>query len=251
MKRQARNRSASFKLEITGNVQQKNVFMAKLQHMKTILRNKLNKPVTNSDVFNTAMDIWIGINDPNQHHNNPGPPQYVEVEENSTDQNIFVVAESSLKNLISTCENHKSYCLNELKLQKLVYRGHVVAASLQCENPTTKHKLKWSSSPYLPNKQYLVNHRVHHGFACSGMLPSHYVRFVKGAGIGYISYENRKQYNQKHVECINTVYNESIEEALHEEIGSYESLDGINIITDARHGWRKNAKDSSIVAIGV
>ncbi|CAG2235932.1 unnamed protein product [Mytilus edulis] len=30
----------------------------------------------------------------------------------------------------------------------------------------------------------------------------------------------------------------------------YDELTGINIMTDARHGWRKNAKDSSVVAIG-
>ena len=34
------------------------------------------------------------------------------------------------------------------------------------------------------------------------------------------------------------------------EIGSYEDLDGIDIMTDARHGWRKNAKDSSVVVLG-
>ena len=30
----------------------------------------------------------------------------------------------------------------------------------------------------------------------------------------------------------------------------YEELDGIDIMTDARHGWRKNAKDTSVVDIG-
>lgn len=30
----------------------------------------------------------------------------------------------------------------------------------------------------------------------------------------------------------------------------YDELDGIDIITDARHGWRKNAKDTSVVAVG-
>jgi hypothetical protein len=35
-----------------------------------------------------------------------------------------------------------------------------------------------------------------------------------------------------------------------EEVGSYEELDHINIISDARRGWRKNEKDSSAVAIG-
>ncbi|KAK3099354.1 hypothetical protein FSP39_003212 [Pinctada imbricata] len=38
---------------------------------------------------------------------------------------------------------------------------------------------------------------------------------------------------------------------MHEEIGLYEDLSsGIDIITDARHGWRKNAYDTSVVAIG-
>ena len=45
-------------------------------------------------------------------------------------------------------------------------------------------------------------------------------------------------------------YNDSTEDALHEEIGSYEDLDGITILTYAKHGWRKNAKDSSVVVIG-
>ncbi|XP_062579695.1 uncharacterized protein LOC134280404 [Saccostrea cucullata] len=39
-------------------------------------------------------------------------------------------------------------------------------------------------------------------------------------------------------------FRNSIQEGLHED------LDGINILTDARHGWRKSAKDTSVVAIG-
>ena len=35
-----------------------------------------------------------------------------------------------------------------------------------------------------------------------------------------------------------------------EKIGLYEELDGIEIMTDTRHGWRKKAKDTSVVAIG-
>ena len=42
----------------------------------------------------------------------------------------------------------------------------------------------------------------------------------------------------------------AINTGLMEEVASYEELDGIDIMTDARHGWRKNAKGSSIVAIG-
>ena len=39
--------------------------------------------------------------------------------------------------------------------------------------------------------------------------------------------------------------------ALWGEVGCQnEDEDGISIMTDARHGWRKNAKESSVVAIG-
>ena len=46
------------------------------------------------------------------------------------------------------------------------------------------------------------------------------------------------------------VFNESVEQDLHEEIGSYKDVDGFGIMTDARHGWRKNAKDTSVIVIG-
>jgi 5'(3')-deoxyribonucleotidase len=48
-----------------------------------------------------------------------------------------------------------------------------------------------------------------------------------------------------HNECVH-----SIDNAVNDEIASYEELDGINIMTDARHGWRKNSKDTSVVALG-
>ena len=50
--------------------------------------------------------------------------------------------------------------------------------------------------------------------------------------------------------CYFEVYDSSLQESLHLEIGSYEELDGIDIMTDACHGWRKNAKNSCMVAIG-
>lgn len=40
------------------------------------------------------------------------------------------------------------------------------------------------------------------------------------------------------------------DEDLYTAMGTYEELNGIKIVTDARHGWRKNAKDIfSVVAI--
>ena len=41
----------------------------------------------------------------------------------------------------------------------------------------------------------------------------------------------------------------SMEKGILEEIASGD-LTGINIMTDARHGWRRNAKDTDVVCIG-
>ncbi len=52
-----------------------------------------------------------------------------------------------------------------------------------------------------------------------------------------------------HKSAIQNEYEESTKKSLLEEVALYEEMSGgINIITDARHGWRHNAKDTSAVA---
>ena len=63
MERPARNRSASFKIELTGDENKKNTFMAKMQPVRNLLKNMLNRPVTNSDILNALtykyrQNIW-------------------------------------------------------------------------------------------------------------------------------------------------------------------------------------------------
>jgi hypothetical protein len=89
-------------------------------------------------------------------------------------------------------------------------------------------------------------------FHNSGMLPSHYSKFVDGAGIGKINKEKCNKFFKSYDKNIQQEYDKSTETALLEESASYydEKFGEIDILTDARHGWRKNGKDSSIVAIG-
>lgn len=65
-----------------------------------------------------------------------------------------------------------------------------------------------------------------------------------------LSKEKRTSFFKMYKTFVQQEYEDSISTALLEEIGMYEDLDGIDIITDARHGWRKNAKDTSVVAVG-
>ncbi|VDI01872.1 Hypothetical predicted protein [Mytilus galloprovincialis] len=52
----------------------------------------------------------------------------------------------------------------------------------------------------------------------------------------------------KYKRFVDEGYNDSIETVLMEEVCMYEDLTSIDIMTDSRDGWRKNAKDSSVVA---
>lgn len=167
-----------------------------------------------------------------------------------TEDSLFVTASTSLQQLVTISDNHAWLCRHKQKIVKTVYRGHVVVNTLQCDNAENPHITKWSSSPYLPNNEFLVNHRMHHAITCSGMLPVHYTRFADTANIGSITKPKRRNISKVFNQSVKEAYKSLIDEALIEEIAWYEDLDGIDIMTDARHGWRKIAKDSSIVALG-
>jgi hypothetical protein len=78
----------------------------------------------------------------------------------------------------------------------------------------------------------------------------HYTRFATATGIGCISKERRSKFFRKYKENAQNECVNSIDNAVNDEIASYEELDGINIMADARHGWRQNSKGTSVVALG-
>lgn len=99
----------------------------------------------------------------------------------NVNQRIFLCAEESIKRLVEVAEHHGSNCKKYLKVKKIHQKGHVVTTYFFCDEKNDQSFL-WSSCPYLPNKEYLINNRVKHEFTCSGMLPSYNVRFAEEAG---------------------------------------------------------------------
>jgi hypothetical protein len=207
--------------------------------------------VNNGIIIEDLLDFWNKYHHENENDNerHPFPSTYSQVKRKDVDQGLFIATESSIVTYGEIFEAHTSICKGKLKLAKRTMKGHVVSIRLSCTKDKS-HSYLWSSSPYLPNDEYLVNHRINHAFVSSGLLPVHYTRFATAAGIGCISKERRSKFFGKYKdhaqnECVN-----SIDNAVNDEIASYEELDGINIMTDARHGWRKNSKDTSVVALG-
>ena len=153
--------------------------------MRCELSNKFNKPSGNLQGIEYLFSLWKERENDVQPEEE-APSTYIKVQKKDVDQKVFLCAEESLKRLVQVAEHHGKYCQGKLKIKKMKHRGHVIATKFNCDQEQGSHAFLWSSSPYLPNKEYLINNRICHSFQCSGMLPSHYTRFVDGAGIGKI-----------------------------------------------------------------
>ncbi|XP_070181773.1 uncharacterized protein [Littorina saxatilis] len=124
--------------------------------------------------------------------------------------------------------------------------GHVALATYECDNA---HKVQWPSSPYLGTK-YLVNCRMAHAYFVSGIRQNQYHRVADAAGIGKLGEDYIGEVFSVYKDCVHRKTQESVYDALLEEITLYPETDGIDILTDARHATRKNSRYSDIVCIG-
>ena len=57
--RQTRVKPPSFKIELPGNAERKNEISEKLRSVRGSLQKTFNRPVTNSDILDAALDFWI------------------------------------------------------------------------------------------------------------------------------------------------------------------------------------------------
>lgn len=168
---------------------------------------------------------------------------YQGVNRDETEQPFFLTCAPSLQNLVQTTEYHSHICDQTLVVEEKSKRGTVAILTLTC---SSGHVYTVSSSPYLPNGKYLANQRYLLAYSTSGMIHSQIERFAETVGFSRYSDDS---FDNHVVSATESEKISSCEEAIREEIGM--SANGeIDIITDARHGWRKHAKDSNIVCIG-
>jgi hypothetical protein len=120
------------------------------------------------------------------------------------------------------------------------------------------HLISADSSQHLPGGLFLVNLRKMHSVYATGLRYSQYKRLCEAGNIGIIP---ESAFESQHdVYCCTTrdMAEEAITKAVNEEVATEilkseengSQYHGINIMTDARHGWRRNAAQSDIVALG-
>lgn len=246
--------------------EEKEELFEKVRTVKGILGEGQPTAITTFHMLQRVLDFYIsnscekgvatkGARNDSCNKKQPSPEFQLVDEEKSLDEKLFVGAVSSLHSLVNQMQHHCEICDHAVTIAKENRIRHVVQAELNCK---AGHKFSWTSSPHVKGGKFLVNLRLAHGYLSSGILPNQYLRLCETSDIGVMG----SSYLDQLVSDIDTGYyttvknmaTESMSDALLQEIAAQEWVDpvrgGINILTDARHCWRKNAKFSDVVCLG-
>ena len=99
----------------------------------------------------------------------------------------------------------------------------------------------------------MINYKIVHAYLCFGMLPCQYEKFSNFADIGLTKEEFRAAAVPSYSHVVNTLKNESMRNAMKEEKDKTDNSaeNRKAIMTDARHGCRKNSYHSDVLALGI
>jgi hypothetical protein len=99
----------------------------------------------------------------------------------------------------------------------------------------------------------LANIKLDHGYFASSMLPNQYERLWDAAGIGQLGDAHLDEQKTSYSSIVSESARQSQDAVLLQEIAMSSASDiddGISIMSDARHCWRKNAKFTDVVFLG-
>lgn len=233
----------------------------KIDKIKLSLGEGQFNKVSTFAVLHRLCDFFISANltdkerRDHDHDNQTFEPMYqCSTLENAMSDEMFAVCLSSVQKLINQVQAHDSSCNEKLNVENNKNVHSVLTADIQCKDC---HVLSWTSSPHMENGKFLASAKLCHGYFSSGMLPSHFQKFCEATGIGNFGDTYVNELIKSYKEVVEDKAKMSTADALQGEIAMTaaqlpddEPITGINIITDARHCWRKNAKFSDVVCIG-
>ena len=221
--------------------------------------------VSNYDALSSALRAYIGedkeVCQPGtenmQNSSNSIVHQYQYVTLKEADEDMYLTTKSAINSLLKKLEGHYTECDKDLSLVDVTRFGHACKMQFSCKVKGCA-PVKWDSSPHIEGGKYYVNTRMCHAYLTSGLRKVQYDRFASEAKLGTISDNFVDSVFDKHLEVTNMLSGQSMQMAIGEEqfISNRECQEknkpyqGIDIITDARHQWRKNAACSDVVAIG-
>lgn len=233
----------------------------KIDQCKLMMSEKISD-VNNTQFLNNIMDFFInshkvGNSETDATKDTPEIfySQYLLADRNETEEDHFLTSKSALRNMCAAILHHHIECKTLLDVERTERFGHVGKITFACQSG---HELKIDTSPHIEGGKFLGNMQIMHALYTSGLRFSQYERFCDGAMLGKCPETLFINTHDMYCDATEVLTKESITEARQEEeISSIQEAEengieygGINIITDARHSTRRNAKQSDIIALG-
>ncbi len=253
-----KKRKSSEKCAVSGNIRcyvqnesDKTALFNKLDAAKLCVDEKISS-VSNYAIINKALDLYIsthGIPETSQascevQHGGENYKNYLYSAENETNDPMFVCTDNAMTNVVHGVQVHALSCQHPMQVSDRQMFGHVSKITLKC---CEGHSLRMDSSPHIEGGKFLVNMRMIHAVNTSGLRYVQYERFSTAAGLGVCSDTMFSDVHDMYCEATEECAEQSFQEAVGIEIVESE---GISILTDARHGTRKNSAFSDVIAIG-
>ena len=241
------------------NESEKLKISTRLEVAKSLMRPSQPTAVPNEALLNELLDNYIYSRSSNVDTSSEGKsdklfvPSSTFVDHTRKDDPLFVSSKESLNHIFDLLHQHKN-CNGVTEVTELRYIGHVAMCRIKC--PKCTFATGWNSSPYMSstdghNPMFLVNMKMTHAYITSGLRNAQYDMLCSGAGIGNLKDERINKIKRLYVPIIQEAAKESKTQATEEEIASTDDImSGIDIMSDARHGTRKNAKDTDVICLG-
>ena len=242
------------------NEDEKTTFFNKMDKAKLCVDEKISS-VSNYTLLNKALDFFLEMHTKNNSEDSRTETSNIEqyeaylfCDKSNTNEDIALVTNSALRNIVYGVQEHANTCKRFLDVTDIMSFGHVAKLILRCSEG---HTLQCDTSPHIEGGKFLANLRMIHGVNSSGLRYVQYERLCKATGLGICPESMFSDMQNLICDATEAVAKSSMESALNTEIGQSVAnsvnplqTDGIDIITDARHGTRKNSAFSDVVALG-
>lgn len=205
----------SFKIELSGDQQSKEILLQSLQEIKSVM----GYGATNVMALQATFTTWLEQNrrqqPQDQEQATPQTPSYQHITvDQAKMKKLYVCGESSLSDLMVLANNHGKKCAGDLKLQtsdNTKQSGFWNRLNISCSSATKCRvyplcNIHWATSSYLPNGHSHVNLKMTHGFITSGLLPSQFRTLIAACSIeGATWFAQNPSGNEKYFKIIERV----------------------------------------------
>ena len=171
--------------------------------------------------------------------------------EQAEKETLYITGHEALHDLIAITAHHSRTCAGNYTLNATdrTVRGFWNQIRLSCSSELCSHDKRWNTSSYIPGGESHVNKKMTHAFFASGVLPSQFDSLMSAAKISVSSrFSLTVSQKGEYHKIVREIAEASMHKAMTEESENFSRP--IHILTDARHGWRKNARQTDVVCMG-